>query len=50
MSDAERTALRVLLDLEWTAARRDYRDAGSPFGGRRGLELWIEYDQGTTVN
>jgi len=50
MSNAERTALRVLLDLEWAAARQDYRDAGMPFGRGRGLEIWIEYKQGTTVN
>lgn len=50
MSDAERTALRVFLDLEWRAQRRDYRDAGRPFGTDRGVELWIEFGRQTTVN
>lgn len=51
MSDSERTALRVLIDLEWTEARREYTDAGQPFGSNgRGLDIWIEFDQKTTVN
>jgi len=50
MSDAERTALRVFLDLEWRTQRRGYRRAGHPFGTDRGLTLWIEFGQETTVN
>ncbi len=50
MTDSERTALRVLIDLEWTEACRAYREAGQPFGSGRGLEIWIEFDQQTTVN
>jgi hypothetical protein len=50
MTESERTALRVLLDLEWAEARTAYDDAGEPFGKGRGLEIWIEFDQQTTVN
>lgn len=50
MSNSERTALRVLLDLEWEARQRAYADAGMPFGPGRGLDLWIEFDRKTTVN
>lgn len=50
MSDSERTALRILIDLEWAEARDDYAAAGQPFGNGRGLDVWIEFDQQTTVN
>ena len=50
MSNSERIALRVLLDLEWAATRREYKKAGQPFGPQRGLEIWIEFGQETTVN
>lgn len=50
MTNSERTALRVLIDLEWAQARRGYFDAGQPFGLGRGLEIWIEFDQQTTIN
>lgn len=50
MSDSERTALRILIDLEWAEARNDYVAAGQPFGDGRGLDVWIEFDQQTTVN
>ncbi|HKL89266.1 MAG TPA: hypothetical protein VJ884_09690 [Salinibacter sp.] len=50
MSNSERTALRVLIDLEWAEARNDYVTAGRPFGDGRGLDIWIEFDQQTTVN
>jgi len=50
MTDSERTALRILIDLEWAEARSDYHDAGRPFGRGRGLEIWIEFDQQTTAN
>ena len=50
MSDSERTALRILIDLEWAEARDDYAAAGQPFGDGRGLDVWIEFDQQTTVN
>jgi len=51
MSDSERTALRVLIDLEWAEAQSGYADAGQPFGNNgRGLDIWIEFDQKTTVN
>lgn len=50
MTDSERTALRVLIDLQWVKMSEDYRDAGSPFGDDRGLEIWIEFDRQTTVN
>jgi hypothetical protein len=50
MSDSERTALRILIDLEWAQARDNYAAAGHPFGEGRGLDIWIEFDQQTTVN
>lgn len=50
MSDSERTALRVLIDLEWAEKQRKYEAVGQPFGSGRGLEIWIEFDQQTTVN
>jgi hypothetical protein len=51
MSHSERTALRVLIDLEWADARSQYADAGQPFGNdSRGLEIWIEFRQETTTN
>jgi hypothetical protein len=50
MTESERTALRVLIDLEWTESRRAYLEAGHPFGSGRGLDIWIEFDQQTTVN
>ena len=50
MTDSERTALRVLIDLKWAETRDQYQDAGQPFGQGRGLEIWIEFDQQTTIN
>ncbi|WP_181149374.1 hypothetical protein [Salinibacter sp. 10B] len=50
MTDSERTALRVFVDLEWKARRHAYAAAGSPFGSGRGLDVWIEFEQQTTVN
>lgn len=50
MSPSERTALRILIDLERARARRNYTAAGRPFGPGRGLDVWIEYGQKTTVN
>ena len=50
MTDLERTALRLLLEIEWKKVRADYRAAGQPFGKGRGLDIWVEYEQLTTVN
>ena len=50
MTESERTALRVLIDLEWAENRDEYEKAGQPFGPDRGLDVWIEFDQQTTVN
>mgnify|MGYP000335404230 CR=1 FL=1 len=50
MESPERETLRLLLELEWEKARDDYLAAGKPFGDGRGLDLWIEYGQLTTVN
>lgn len=50
MSDGERTALRVLLDLQWSACKKKYVEAGRPFGKGRGMDIWIQFDQRTTVN
>jgi hypothetical protein len=30
--------------------RADYRAAGKPFGEERGLDIWVEYEQLTTVD
>ena len=50
MSDPERRSLRLLLKREWEKTKEDYRAAGKPFGEGRGLDLWVEYGQLTTVN
>lgn len=50
MTESERTALRVLIDLAWVENRNEYSDAGQPFGPGRGLDIWIEFDQRTTTN
>lgn len=50
MTESERTALRVLIDLEWADSQSAYEDAGQPFGPGRGLDIWIEFDQQTTTN
>lgn len=42
-------ALRHRLRLEWLKVEADYAAAGKPFGDR-GLEIWVEYGQLTTVN
>lgn len=48
--DLERTAFRLWLELKRLEAREDYEAASAPFGEGRGLDLWIEYGQLTTVN
>jgi hypothetical protein len=50
MTDSERTARKVLLDLELQLARKRYRRAGRPFGRGQGLSVWIVFDTCTTVN
>ena len=50
MSDPERRTLRLLLKREWEKTREDYRAAGKPFGKGRGIDIWVEYGQLTTVN
>lgn len=50
MTDRERKLLRHFLQREWEKTRAAYRSAGAPFGPDRGLELWIEFGQLTTVN
>lgn len=50
MTDRERAVLRLWLELEWEKTREDYRAAGKPFGEGRGLDIWVEYGQLTTVN
>lgn len=50
MNDVKRTAVQVWIKLAWQRAREDYADAGEPFGEGRGLEIWIEYGELTTVN
>lgn len=50
MTDFERTAVRRNMEFQWLKARRDYRAVGCPFGEGRGLEVWIEFGQVTTVN
>lgn len=50
MDTDARKRLRQRLWLAWRKARLDYVAAGQPFGPDRGLEVWIEYEQQTTVN
>ncbi len=50
MTDAERSILRRFLESEWEKTRAEYRAAGAPFGSGRGLEIWIQSGQLTTVN
>lgn len=50
MTELEREALRLKLEFEWLKTRDDYAAAGKPFGDGRGLEVWVEYGQLTTVN
>ena len=50
MSPRQRAALRRRIEHEWQKAKEDYATAGKPFGDGRGLDLWVEYGQLTTVN
>lgn len=50
MTNLKRTVLRLTLELEWQKAKRGYEAAGKPFGDGRGIDLWVEYRQWTTVN
>lgn len=50
MTDLQRSALRLRLEPEWLTVKEDYELAGTPFGPGRGLEIWVEYGQLTTVN
>jgi len=50
MTDTERRILHRFLKAEWEKTRTDYRAAGAPFGSGRGLEIWIQFGQLTTVN
>lgn len=50
MDTIDRLLIKLRLELEWQDAREDYRTAGKPFGDGRGLEVWVEYGQWTTVN
>jgi len=50
ISDLQRTALRLRLEIEWLKAKEAYEAAGTPFEEGRGLEVWVEYGQLTTVN
>lgn len=50
MTDVERRILRRFLQAEWKKTQADYHAAGAPFGPGRGLEIWIEFGQLTTVN
>ena len=50
MTGPERERLRRFLHLEWQKTKAAYRRAGAPFGWGRGLDLWVEHGQLTTVN
>lgn len=50
MTDLERLLLRHFLETHWEDVRAAYRAAGTPFGPGRGVEIWAEYEQRTTVN
>lgn len=42
---------RRLIEHCWREARKDYRDAGMPFGpSQRAFKLWIVCEQRTTCN
>ena len=49
MTPTQRKVLRLILELERERARADYAAVGEPFG-EEGLDIWIEYEQLTTVN
>jgi len=46
----QREALRLTVELWWLEVREDYAAAGRPFGEDRGLDIWVEFGQLTTVN
>lgn len=50
MTQLQREALRLKIELEWLKIRGDYEAAGKPFGDGKGLDVWVEYGQLTTVN
>ena len=50
MNDSKRKLLRRLLQAEWEKTKAAYREAGAPFGWGRGLDIWVEHGQLTTVN
>jgi hypothetical protein len=37
-------------EAEWEKTKAAYREAGAPFGWGRGLDIWVEHGQLTTVN
>ncbi len=50
MTDPERKLLRRFLQAEWEKTKAAYREAGAPFGWGRGLDIWVEHGQLTTMN
>ncbi len=50
MTNLERKRLRRFLQAEWEKTKAAYREAGAPFRWRRGLDIWVEHGQLTTVN
>lgn len=50
MDKVDRKTLRRFIQREWQHTVMDYRQAGAPFGHGRGLEIWIEYGELTTVD
>ncbi len=50
MTNLERKRLRRFLQAEWEKTKAAYREAGAPFGWGRGLDIWVEHGQLTTVN
>jgi hypothetical protein len=50
MTDLKRKTLRLRVELKWKPAKRDSVAAGTPFGNGRGINLWVEYGERTTVN
>lgn len=50
MKERERRVLHNIIESAWQDAKAAYQAAGAPFGTGRGLEIWIDYGQLTTVN
>lgn len=50
MTEYQRAVLQLLIETEWMDAKANYAGAGRPSGERRGMDIWIEFGQLTTVD